>query len=126
MEVDEEYKHRVCGRLAELQHHYDYSNYKVAKDVGVAQTTVANIMDAKSMPSIMTLRGMCEMFDRSVCDFFFEIEPEKGRKHVSQKESELLDEFERLDDSNKEILLKIAQSMADAQENEKKKRPNRK
>ena len=38
----------------------------------------------------------------------------------------LLDEFDRLDDSNKDILLKLARSMADAQEKEKKKRTNRK
>ena len=49
-----------------------WTEYRLAKESGLAQTTVANLFKRNTLPSIPTLEAICGAFGISLSDFFNE------------------------------------------------------
>lgn len=48
--------------------------YKLAKETGLGQSTISNLIHHKSMPSVYTLECICQRFNLKLSDFFKMIE----------------------------------------------------
>ena len=64
----------VTGRIKELMKTRGWSEYRLAKESGLSQSTLANIFRRKSIPSIPTLEAICNGLGVSLAQFFAEDE----------------------------------------------------
>lgn len=52
-----------------------WSEYRLAKESGLSQSTIANVFHRNTLPSIPTLESMCKAFGITLSQFFSEAEP---------------------------------------------------
>lgn len=64
----------VLGRLRHLQETRGWSEYRLSKECGLSQSTLANIFRRNTMPSVPTLEAICKGFGITMSQFFAEDE----------------------------------------------------
>ena len=62
----------VNGRIRELLNERNWTEYKLAKESGLSQSTISNIFKRNTFPSISTLELICKGFGISLSQFFSE------------------------------------------------------
>ncbi len=62
----------VNGRIRELLNERNWTEYKLAKESGLSQSTISNIFKRNTVPSISTLELICKGFGISLSQFFSE------------------------------------------------------
>lgn len=62
----------VNGRIRELLNKRNWTEYKLAKESGLSQSTISNIFKRNTVPSISTLELICKGFGISLSQFFSE------------------------------------------------------
>ena len=115
MRKNEKLQAAVGKRVHHLAEYQRLTNYMISKDCGLSQTTIGNIRSGKSMPSIETLKVLCETLDVSLCDFF--IFDDNGDKdlNLTERDKRLLKAYHKLSENKQEWLLIGAEKMlADA------------
>ena len=60
----------TIGRIRELMSSHGWSEYRLAREAGLSQSTVANIFHRGTLPSIPTLESICNAFGISLSQFF--------------------------------------------------------
>lgn len=63
-------------RIRDLMKAKNWSEYKLAKESGLSQSTISNIFSRNSIPSIPTLETICFTFGITLAQFFTENEQE--------------------------------------------------
>ena len=61
-------------RLLQLLNERNWSEYKLAKQCGLSESTIANIFRRNTVPSITTLEAICNGFGITLSQFFAENE----------------------------------------------------
>lgn len=64
----------VVVRLHELLEKYGWSEYRLAREAGLSQTTIANLFKRNNLPTLPTLEAICKAFDMTLAQFFMEDE----------------------------------------------------
>lgn len=64
----------IHERLRRLMEQHKWTEYKLAKECGLSESTIANIFRRGTMPSIATLEVICNGFGISLAQFFAEEE----------------------------------------------------
>lgn len=77
-----------------------WSEYRLAKESGLSQSTIANIFRRNTLPSIPTLECICGAFGISLCRFFAE-EESAARPDAEQA---LLREWHALSPSQRDLV----------------------
>lgn len=67
-------------RLHQLLDERGWSEYRLAKNCGLSNSTIANIYHRNTIPSISTLEAICTSFGISLSQFFAEGEMGEPRK----------------------------------------------
>lgn len=62
----------VIKRLDDIKSKYNWSNYQLAKECGLSESTIKNIYNRNSMPHLDTLEAICNGFDLSLSQFLLE------------------------------------------------------
>ena len=62
----------VNGRIRELLNERNWTEYKLAKESGLSQSTISNIFKRNTVPSISTHALICTGFGISLSQFFSE------------------------------------------------------
>lgn len=62
----------VNGRIRELLNERNWTEYKLAKESGLSQSTISNFFKRNTVPSISTLELICKGFGISLSQFFSE------------------------------------------------------
>ena len=62
----------VNVRIRELLNERNWTEYKLAKESGLSQSTISNIFKRNTVPSISTLELICKGFGISLSQFFSE------------------------------------------------------
>lgn len=62
----------VHAKLRLLMKKRGWSEYRLAKECGLSQSTLANIFRRNTMPSITTLEAICNGFGITISQFFAE------------------------------------------------------
>lgn len=60
----------VLERLHQLQEAQGWSMYRLAKESGLTESTIANIYRRNAMPSVDTLEKICDAFGITLSQFF--------------------------------------------------------
>ncbi len=98
-------------RLKQLRTERDIKQVKLGKYLGYGSTAIANYESGRNEPPIDTLMKIAEFFDVSV-DYL--VGGEEKQKHgfsITKQEAELLQEYSKLPENQRAILLDLMKSM---------------
>ena len=92
--------------IERIRHHMQirgWSEYRLAKESGLSQSTIANIFRRSTLPSIPTLEIICRAFGISLSQFF----ADEDGTGLSVEQQILLTHWETLSPDRRRLLLKL-------------------
>lgn len=95
-------------RITELCEKRGYTKYRLAQLTDMSQTALANIINKRSVPTVVTLERICDAFDITLAQFFTE---NSGRLNLTEEQNEILEIWDGLETKEKEILLSFIRSL---------------
>ena len=93
----------VVVRLHELLEKYGWSEYRLAREAGLSQTTIANLFKRNNLPTLPTLEAICKAFDMTLAQFFMEDE----FVELTPAQKDLLRKWSALTPQQKHIMQKL-------------------
>lgn len=99
----------IHARLRKLLNERGWTEYKLAKNCGLSESTIANIFRRNTMPSIPTLEAICNGFNITLSQFFADQE----MVELSLELKELFDNYVSLTPEQKKSILLLMQTMND-------------
>lgn len=94
-------------RLRKLMSERGWSEYRLSKECGLAETTLGNIFRRNTVPSLPTLEKICNGFGITLAQFFCDGE----MVELSPDMAELFDGWVGLSEEQKSVILKLIKSM---------------
>ena len=95
------------ARITELMIRHGWSEYRLAKESGLSQSTISNMFSRNTMPSISTLEVICDAFGLTLAQFFSEGE----QAELTDEQRLLLSKWRTLTAEQKELLLKLMDNL---------------
>lgn len=96
----------ILERINNLRNERGWSIYKLAEESGITQSTLANMFSRKTMPSISTLKQICEAFGISLSQFF-----DYESKDFSDEESLIISNYRKLNKQEKLIIKNLLETI---------------
>lgn len=96
----------ILNRINQLRKSRNWSIYKLAEESGITQSTLSNMFSRKTMPSISTLKQLCDAFGISLSEFF-----DYESKDFSKEESLLISKYKKLSEQEKIIVQNLLDSI---------------
>ncbi len=96
----------ILKRINELRNKRNWSIYKLAEESGITQSTLANMFSRKTLPSLSTLKQLCEAFGITLSQFF-----EDDSKEFNDEEQLIISNYRKLSESEKDIINKLIDSI---------------
>ncbi len=62
----------ILKRIKTLQNERGWTNYQLAQEAAMTQSTITNMFARKTLPSITTLTAICNAFGITLSEFFNE------------------------------------------------------
>ncbi len=81
-----------------------WSEYRLAKEAGLSQSTISNIFKRNTLPSIPTLEIMCSAFGITLSQFFSDNDDTSS---LSDEQKELLNKWVKLSSGQRNAILKL-------------------
>ncbi len=98
----------VLERILQLKDERGWTEYRLSEESGISQTTISSWFKKNIYPSIPSLMNICEAFHISLSEFFaFDNSPIV----ISDRQRELLDNWNKLTIEQQDIILKLLKSM---------------
>lgn len=94
----------VLNRIQELIQFKHWSVYKLAQESNLPYSSLNNIFNRKTCPSIITLEKICNGLRISLSDFFNFTEMPFHSENMSLEEQELVNSYNSLSNKDKELL----------------------
>jgi len=88
----------IIERIRQLCNRKHITTYKLIEKSKVSRTTMYNMMERESMPTLPVLFNICKGLDITPAQFFTETEIYE----LTQEEKELIETYRNLDDQHKE------------------------
>lgn len=95
------------SRLRQLMTERGWTAYRLAKESGLSESTLANIFKRNTVPSISTLESVCSAFGISLAQFFAESE----MVELTPELKELFDNWVSLTPEQKQAALHMIRAM---------------
>lgn len=99
----------VLKKINRLRLERKWSVYRLANEAGLAQSTIINMFNRETLPSITTLESICNAFRISLSEFFAE---ETGVPNGAPDEAGLLAEYNRLTAAEKKLIYDLICELA--------------
>lgn len=90
----------VKQRIRDLMNEKDWSEYRLAIQCGLSQSTIANIFNRNTTPSISTIESICSGFGINLSQFF----AEGPFVELTEEQRAMFDKWAKLDCSQKNVL----------------------
>lgn len=90
-------------RLRRLQKQRGWTDYRLARESGLSDSTIINIYRRNALPSIPTLEAICRAFGLTLSQFFAEGE----LVELSPELNELFDQWKTLTPEQKRVTLEV-------------------
>ena len=90
-------------RIRELMADRQWSEYRLALESGLSQSTISNIFSRNTTPSIPTLESICKGFGITLAQFF----AEGDWVELTPEQHEMFDEWSSLTAAQKEALRQL-------------------
>ena len=101
----------ILGRISELKDERGWSNYKLAKEANIPQSTLTNLLKHNNLPTIQTLKSMCDAFGITLLKFF----EGKDNSYMTPDQNELINDWALLTSTHKEIVRTIIKGLLNKQ-----------
>ncbi len=98
----------IYKKVDELRQAKGWTIYELAKNAGVAPTTIYNWRDRLSSPTLSLLEAVCSAFGISVIDFLIS---EDELLSLTEEQRELIKLWGRLSGEQKKSILSLMKSM---------------
>lgn len=95
------------SRLRQLMAERGWTAYRLAKESGLSESTLANIFKRNTVPSIATLEAVCSAFGISLAQFF----AENDMVELTPELKELFDHWVSLSPEQKQAALQMIRAM---------------
>lgn len=95
------------SRLRQLMAERGWTAYRLAKESGLSESTLANIFKRNMVPSIGTLESVCSAFGISLAQFF----AESKMVELTPELKELFDNWVSLTPEQKQAALQMIRAM---------------
>lgn len=95
------------ARIYELMQERGWSEYRLAIASGLSQSTVANIFNRNTTPSVATLESICTGFGITLSQFF----AEGDMVELTIEQKEMFAEWSSLSKEQKEVLRQLIHVM---------------
>lgn len=97
-------EHDVINRIQELLKFKHWSVYKLAQKSDLPYSSLNNIFNRKTCPSIITLEKICSGLGISLAEFFNYKETPFRSNEMTLEQQELLNAYDSLSSKDKELL----------------------
>ena len=94
-------------RIRQLMDERQWSEYRLAKEAGLSQSTIVNLFKRNTIPSVTTLESICKGFGISLSQFFCE----GNMTELSDEQKELFDKWVTLTEKQKLLLFDLIKNM---------------
>ena len=91
------------ARIKELMQERGWSEYRLAIASGLSQSTVANIFNRNTTPSVTTLESMCNGFGITLAQFF----AEGDMVELTEEQKEMFAAWSALTREQKDVLAQL-------------------
>ena len=98
----------VLKKINKLRLDRGWSVYRLSVESGISQSTLTNMFNRETLPSITTLECLCNAFGITVSEFFREETP----KTTGADEQELLNLYHALSEEGKQGLLSLLRELS--------------
>lgn len=95
------------ARIRELMAERNWSEYRLAIASGLSQSTVANIFNRNTTPSVATLESICEGFGITLAQFF----AEGDMVELTEEQREMFSAWSSLSKDQKDVLNQLIRVM---------------
>lgn len=95
---------RVLDRIQQLLIFNQWSLYKLAKVSDLPYSSLSNLINRRTCPTLATLEKICNGFNISLTDFFNFKENPLRNESISEEEQQLLNAYAALSQKDKDLL----------------------
>ncbi len=92
----------ILGRITQLRENRGWSEYRLAKEAGIPQSTLTNLYKRENSPSVSTLEAICHAFGLSLAQFFSGID---DKQQLTDDQRNLLESWALLPQNQKEKVM---------------------
>jgi len=97
----------ILNRLLSLRVEKQWSEYRLAQEAGISQSTISSLYRNQNFPSLPTLISLCDAFDCTLGQFFSEQE----HSHFPDDELTFLHKYRALTTEQKQAILLLMDSI---------------
>lgn len=94
----------VLSKIKSLMEESGWTEYKLAKESNLSQSTISNMFVRNTLPTIPTLENICNAFNISLSEFFFD-------EKENNEQRQLVSKFERLNKEQKRLVLGLIENI---------------
>ena len=94
-------------RIVALMRERGWTEYRLAKESGLSQSTIANLFQRNTVPSISTLESICSGFGITLAQFF----SDGNFVELTDAQVEFFEKWKYLSPEQKELIFKIIDNM---------------
>lgn len=92
----------ILKRITELREERGWSEYRLAKEAGIPQSTITNLYKRENSPTVSTLEAICRAFGLSLTQFFSGIDE---NQLLTDEQRDLLENWALLPPKQKEKVM---------------------
>lgn len=91
----------IVNRIEELCKKKNMSRYRLSQKSGISQSSISNLFNRKSLPSLITLDKICNGLDITLSQFFLQ---DETTVDLTDEQSCILEEWSSLTEIEKELV----------------------
>jgi len=103
----EEHMNPTNDRIRQLMEGRNWTEYRLAKESKLAQSTIANLFKRNTVPSVTTLESICSSFGITLAQFF----SEGSFVELTDEQKELFDKWVQLTEEQKNLLFQLIKNL---------------
>ena len=107
---------KAVQKLHQLPEECGWSEYRLSKECGLSESTIANIFRRNTLPSISTLEAICKGFGITLSQFF----SENNMIEITPETKELFDSWFSLTAKQKQAVMQMIRAFNKKQHTEEK------
>ena len=96
----------ILKKINKLRLDKNWSVYRLSVESGISQSTLTNMFNRETLPSITTLECLCNAFGITMSEFFSD-----NKKSNNSYEAELLELFSKIPEDSKRSIITIMRDL---------------
>lgn len=98
----------TLGRIRSYMQARDWSEYRLAKESGLSQSTITNMFNRRTAPSVPTLEAICSGFGITLSQFF---SGSDSLVELSEEQMEMFEKWSALTKRQKQLVSELIDNM---------------